>query len=73
MCNRETDGTTFCLLHLKAYKNVTQNYEAWKKAIGLSWIEYLNEIRKNSLTGEWAKEVAKYLIDDEGTRNVKED
>jgi thymidine phosphorylase len=72
VCNRVTDGKDFCALHLKAHKNVTENYEAWKKALGLSWIEYLHEIRKNSLTGEWAKEVAKYLIEDEGTRDVKE-
>ncbi len=72
VCNRVTDREDFCVLHLKANKNVTENYEVWKKALGLSWIEYLHEIRKNSLTGEWAKEVAKYLIEDEGTRDVKE-
>jgi hypothetical protein len=28
-------------------------------------MEYLEAIQKNSLTGEWAKDVAKYLIEDE--------
>jgi hypothetical protein len=37
----------------------------WKKASDTVWIEYLVEIQKNSLTGEWAKEVAKYLIKEE--------
>lgn len=73
VCYRVTVGADFCALHLKAYENIMENYQVWKKALGLSWIEYLYEIRKNSLTGEWAKEVVKYLIDDEGTRDVKED
>jgi hypothetical protein len=34
-------------------------------------MDYLVEISKNSLTGEWAKDVAKHLIEDE-SRNVKE-
>jgi hypothetical protein len=28
-------------------------------------MEYLVEIQKNSLTGVWAKEVVKYLIEEE--------
>jgi len=28
-------------------------------------MEYLLDIQKNSLTGVWAKEVAKYLIEEE--------
>jgi hypothetical protein len=43
-----------------------ERYEAWKKALGISWKEYLNEIVKNPLTGEWAKEVAQHLIEKEG-------
>jgi hypothetical protein len=72
VCYRLIDRGDFCAFHLKAYKNITVRYQVWNKALGLSWIEYLYEIRKNSLTGEWAKEVAKYLIDDEEIRDVKE-
>jgi hypothetical protein len=43
-----------------------EKYEAWKKALDISWKEYLNEIVKNSLTGEWAKEVAQHLLENEG-------
>jgi hypothetical protein len=38
----------------------------------ISWGEYLSEIQQNSLTGEWAKEVATYLVNSEGIRSVKE-
>jgi hypothetical protein len=43
----------------------------WEKALKVSWMDYLVKISKNSLTGEWAKEVVKYLIEVE-SRNVKE-
>jgi hypothetical protein len=38
-----------------------KKYELWKKALEISWKEYLSEIVKNPLTGEWAKEAAEYL------------
>jgi hypothetical protein len=31
--------------------------------LGISWKEYLSEIAKNPLTGEWAKEVAEHLVE----------
>jgi hypothetical protein len=48
------------------------NYGCWRKALSLSWREYLSEIERNPLTGEWTKEVASYLIDSEETGNVEE-
>jgi hypothetical protein len=57
---------------LKAYENIVEKYDFWTKALQISWKEYLSEIQKNSLTGEWAKEVANYLTNKEGTRSVKE-
>ena len=65
ICSREAEENGFCPLHSRAYENVLEKFEAWKKALGLVWIEYLGEIQKNSLTGEWAKEVVKHLIKDE--------
>jgi hypothetical protein len=59
-------------MHLKAYENIVEKYGVWRKALKVSWREYLSEIEQNSLTGEWAKEVANYLTNNEGTRNVKE-
>jgi hypothetical protein len=59
-------------LHLKAYENIGEKYDLWKKSSKISWKEYLREIEQNPLTGEWAKEVANYLINSEGTRSVEE-
>ena len=53
-----------------AYDNVLEKFSVWKRAQNVSWCEYLVEIQKNSLTGEWAKDVSKYLIV-EGKENVK--
>ncbi|UCF44837.1 MAG: hypothetical protein JSW44_03470 [Candidatus Bathyarchaeota archaeon] len=71
-CPREAGKRDFCLLHLKAYENIVKKYDFWRKALKISWKEYLSEIEQNSLTGEWAKEVASYLINNEEIRIVKE-
>jgi hypothetical protein len=44
---------------------VLLKFRVWAAASNVSWMEYLFEIQKNSLTGVWAKEVAKYLIEEE--------
>jgi len=72
VCYREAGERDFCLVHLKAYENIVRKYDFWRKASKISWKEYLSEIKQNSLTGEWAKEVASYLISNEGIRSVKE-
>jgi hypothetical protein len=65
VCSRIAEDKDFCELHWKAYKNILGKFEMWQKASKVSWQKYLSEIQKNSLTGEWAKEVAKYLITEE--------
>ncbi len=62
-CDREACENGYCELHRKAYESIVKKYEGWKKALEISWKEYLSEIIKNPLTGEWAKEVAEYLIE----------
>ncbi|MEM2911306.1 MAG: hypothetical protein QW146_02225 [Candidatus Bathyarchaeia archaeon] len=62
MCNREAVEKSYCNLHVEAYESVLKTYDAWRKALGISWKEYLSEIVKNPLTGQWAKEVAEYLM-----------
>ncbi len=62
ICNREVEDNGFCILHLKAYNNIIEKFVFWKQASNISWAEYLVELQKNSLTGEWAKEVIKDLI-----------
>jgi hypothetical protein len=70
ICSKDAQEKGFCMLHLKAYQNIIDKFDVWKKASDTFWSQYLVEIQKNSLTGEWAKEVAKYLIKEENG-NVK--
>jgi hypothetical protein len=70
ICIRVATENGFCSLHSKAYNNILEKFSVWKRAQNASWCEYLVEIQKNSLTGEWAKDVSKYLIV-EGKENVK--
>lgn len=69
ICNREVHEGGFCALHAETYNNIQVKFEAWKRALDISWRQYLAEIQKNSLTGEWAKDVAKHLIEEE-SKNV---
>jgi hypothetical protein len=55
---------------MKTHESIVKKYEIWKKALGISWKEYLREIVKNPLTGEWAKEVAEYLTKSGEKQNV---
>jgi hypothetical protein len=59
-------------MHLKAYENIVKKYDVWRKALKIFWREYLREIERNPLTGEWTKQVANYLTNNEETRNGKE-
>ncbi len=61
ICNKDA-VEKYCDLHEKAYRSVVQKYEDWKRAVNISWKEYLNEIVKNPYTGSWAKEVAENLM-----------
>jgi hypothetical protein len=65
VCNREA-VEEYCEFHAKAHRSVVQKYEEWKKAMDISWKEYLNEIVKNPYTGSWAKEIAERLMKNGG-------
>jgi hypothetical protein len=70
-CDRKAEKGGYCRLHAKAYRTILKQYVSWKKALGIPWKEYLSEITKNSVTGEWAKEVAKYLEQNGDKDSVK--
>jgi hypothetical protein len=70
ICARKASDGEYCKFHARAYKNVAQNYEAWKKARGISWKEYLSEIANNPLTGQWAKETAQQSVNAGEKENV---
>ena len=65
ICSNDAQEDRFCNMHLKADKNIVEKFDIWQKASGIIWTDYLVNIQKNSLTGEWAKEVAKHLIEEE--------
>ena len=70
ICNRESGENNYCELHMKAHESIIKKYDLWKKAADISWKEYLSEVAKNPLTGEWAKEVAEHLIKNGERKNV---
>jgi len=70
ICNREAIEDSYCELHARAYESIVKKYDLWKNALEISWKEYLSEIAKNPLTGEWAKEVAEHLSKSGEKQNV---
>ena len=62
ICGRQPCRNEYCKFHAEARENIIQKYTSWKKALSVSWKEYLSEIAKNPLTGQWAREQAKYMI-----------
>jgi hypothetical protein len=61
VCDREA-VEKYCEFHEKAYRNVVQKFEEWKRATGILWKQYLEAVLENSCTGTWAKEVAEQLL-----------
>jgi len=66
ICQREAEYNELCNLHKKAYENIHTQYLDWKKAMNLSWEEYLNRLTENPYTGTWAKMLAKKLLESKG-------
>jgi len=62
ICGEELKNGSFCRLHAKAYQNLLERFEGWKKALDISWEEYLREIRLSSFSGLKVKEVAEILL-----------
>jgi len=61
ICTRKSESR-FCEFHEAAYKNLVKNFEAWKKSMNVTWIEYLMQIKNNEFSGIWVKEVAQHLL-----------
>jgi hypothetical protein len=71
ICSREVGERGYCRMLTVVCRVIIKKYDRWKKAMEISWKEYLSEIAKNPLTDEWAREVARYLIEVESKPNVK--
>ena len=61
VCGRKSENR-FCELHEGAYENLLKNFEVWKRAMQVSWIEYLAKIQNSEFAGLWVKEVARCLL-----------
>lgn len=63
ICERESVKEDFCEFHYRAKENLVNRFDQWRKALNISWKEYLSQVAENSSAGNWVKEVAKYLIE----------
>lgn len=70
ICSEKAERGDYCDRHKKAYEGVVRKYDEWKRALEISWEEYLSEVIKNPLTGEWVKEVAEQLANNGEDENV---
>lgn len=51
-----------CLYHGEAKERVEAAYPLWVKAYGgIEWKDYLDSVKRNPQTGQWAKEIAEFL------------
>jgi len=73
VCGRKSAQDNFCRFHQKAYENVVRSYGQWRRALDISWKEYLSQIANNPLTGEWTRELVQHVMKSEGHVNVKDD
>lgn len=61
LCGRDAAGD-LCLYHLEAKEKVEAAYPLWVKAYGeIGWRDYLDNVKRNVQTGQWAKEIAEFL------------
>lgn len=64
LCGREAVAE-FCPYHAAAEEKVREGYPLWVKAYGrIEWKEYLDNVKRNAQTGQWAKEMAEFLQGD---------
>jgi hypothetical protein len=51
-----------CRYHQAAKERVEAAYPPWVKAYGgIDWRDYLDNVKHNDQTGQWAKEIAELL------------
>ncbi|HEV2137944.1 MAG TPA: hypothetical protein VGR53_03815 [Nitrososphaerales archaeon] len=61
LCGREATAD-LCPYHQAAKEKVEAEYALWENAYGkLEWKDYLDSVKHNPQTGQWAKEIAESL------------
>lgn len=65
ICNlNKYEESDYCENHQSAYLNLKREYNNWKNALNITFQDYLKKIIENENTGEWAREVATYLLNE---------
>jgi len=63
VCGGEnSEDSVYCERHQAAYSSLEEYYPRWRRALGLSWSEYLARVCKTSGTGTWVKEVIRDIL-----------
>lgn len=61
VCERVATGE-FCPYHAAAKERVEAAYPLWVRAYGkIDWKDYLDSVKRNPQTGQWAMEIAEFL------------
>ncbi|MBI3841035.1 MAG: hypothetical protein HY297_03655 [Thaumarchaeota archaeon] len=61
LCSRDA-VSELCRYHLQGKESLETAYPHWVKAYGiLGWKDYLDRVKRNVQTGQWAKETAEML------------
>jgi len=61
ICGREA-VTDLCRYHAEAKEKVRMAYPLWVEAYGdMDWEDFLDNVKRNPQTGQWAKEIAERL------------
>jgi len=63
ICGRE-GAFALCRYHEEAKQRVCSGYQQWVKAYGrMEWKDYLDKVKRNDHTGQWAKEIAEMMLE----------
>lgn len=62
---RQGNKSEYCRYHQLAMKNLEIAFENWEKAVGIGWLDFLEEVMKRKETGVWARDVATDLLSKE--------
>ena len=60
---RRAEGAELCEYHQRAHLNLENALEHWQTGLKIGRREYLRQVSSKDETGEWAKEVARYLLE----------
>ena len=63
ICGRKA-AEELCPYHMEARERVRSAYPLWVRGYGrIEWKDYLDSVKRNAQTGQWAREIAEFLGD----------